>query len=518
MKRKGKRRSRSRSLEIYVWALMIAWTVVVFGLLVWVILQARQTTTAMMINEGRTHFRRDLALRSWMASHGGVYVPSDERTPPNPYLSHVAEQNIVTPSGKGLTLMNPAYAIRQMNEEFEEMYGIPGHITSLKPLRPENAADEWETKALREMERGASEVSEAVEIEGEPFLRFMRPMITKQACLKCHAHQGYKQGEIRGGVSISVPAAPFLKRERQAIVTQAVSHGLLWLLGVIGIRLGSRGLKRHSQRRDEAEDRLRKTHKQLERSVAELARSNKELEQFAYVASHDLQEPLRMVASYTQLLARRYKGKLDKEAGEFIGYAVDGATRMKEMIESLLQFSRVSTRGQAFKKHAGEKLVKQAMVNLKGAIKESRARVEYQDLPSVRGDEPQLVRLFQNLISNSIKFRGVKAPRINISAKRGKEGWQFSVRDNGMGIGSQYKDKVFAIFQRLHTRDKYPGAGIGLSICRRIVERHGGRIWLDTKAGKGATIHFILSGRAGGTIMTRRKGDRGGGKWLTRKK
>jgi PAS domain S-box-containing protein len=244
-------------------------------------------------------------------------------------------------------------------------------------------------------------------------------------------------------------------------------------------------------------------HKRYEEKLAalveELRRSNTELEQFAYVASHDLQEPLRMVASYTQLLARRYEGRLDPEADEFIAYAVDGANRMQKLINDLLTYSRVGTRGRELKPTDSQAAFEAARANLRRAIEEAGAEVVcLGELPTVVGDHTQLVQLFQNLISNAIKFSGQEeeVPRVEVGAKRlvgpQEEEWLFWVRDNGIGIEERYKERIFRIFQRLHGKDEYGGTGIGLAVCKKIVERHGGRIWVDSEVGEGSTFYFTL--------------------------
>jgi signal transduction histidine kinase len=231
---------------------------------------------------------------------------------------------------------------------------------------------------------------------------------------------------------------------------------------------------------------------QLRQASAELQRSNTDLQQFAYVASHDLFEPLRMVTSYLQLLCDRYEDKLDQEAHEFIGFALDGAQRMQALIKDLLAYARVDTRGRSFEAVNCEHTFVAAMSNLKIAIDEANAVITHDALPTVQGDSVQLTQLFQNLIGNAIKFHGSEAPRIHVGAQRTGDEWTFSVRDNGIGIDPKNFERIFAIFQRLHTRHEYSGTGIGLAICKKIVERHGGRIWLESELGKGSTFWFTL--------------------------
>jgi PAS domain S-box-containing protein len=236
---------------------------------------------------------------------------------------------------------------------------------------------------------------------------------------------------------------------------------------------------------------------ELRRRAEELARSNAELERFAYVASHDLQEPLRMVSSYTQLLARRYEGRLDEDADEFIRYAVDGATRMQALINDLLAYSRVGTRAPEPSPTDLGAAFEAVRNNLRVAIEESGASVVAEGLPVVRGDETQLVQLLQNLIGNSIKFRGGRPPEVRVAAERHGPEWVVSVRDNGVGFEEEYADRIFVVFQRLHAGGGYAGTGIGLAICKKIVERHGGRIWAESEPGKGSTFYFTLPAAGG---------------------
>jgi len=230
----------------------------------------------------------------------------------------------------------------------------------------------------------------------------------------------------------------------------------------------------------------------LQLHAKELERSNADLQQFAYVASHDLQEPLRMITSFTQLLAKRYKGKFDADADEFIAYIADGADRMRGMIDDLLAYARLDSQKAEFAPTDCEAILADAVANLGRAIEENGATVTHDPLPTVMADSDQLSRLFQNLLSNAIKFRAADPPAVHVSARRNGNEWHFSVRDNGIGIDPEHFERIFLVFQRLHGKSEYSGTGIGLAICRKIVVGHGGRIWTESQAGMGSTFCFTM--------------------------
>jgi PAS domain S-box-containing protein len=236
----------------------------------------------------------------------------------------------------------------------------------------------------------------------------------------------------------------------------------------------------------------KRAEEQLQHAAAELARSNAELEQFAYVASHDLQEPLRAVAGCVQALQRRYQGHLYARTDELITHAVEGAIRMQTLIHDLLEYSRVATRGQPFVPVDSATIVRRALANVDTAVAESGAQVTYAELPTVMADPTQLTQVFQNLLSNACKFRHQEPPAIHIAAEYHEGAWRFAVRDNGIGIEPQYFERIFGLFQRLHTRREYAGTGIGLAICKKIVERHGGCIWAESHPQQGSTFYFTI--------------------------
>lgn len=232
--------------------------------------------------------------------------------------------------------------------------------------------------------------------------------------------------------------------------------------------------------------------KDLEKKARELARSNDDLREFAYAISHDLKEPLFVIDGFVKLLAKRYKGKLSSDADNFIDYTVDGVKRMQLMIKDLLEYSLVETKVRDFEPTDSVLVVEQALLNLQTAIRESGAEITYNSLPAVIADTSQFMRLFQNLIGNAIKFRGGKSPKIHISSQQKDHEWIFSIRDNGIGIDPRQAERIFIVFQRLHTMEEYPGTGVGLAICKKIVERHGGRIWVESELGKGSAFYFTI--------------------------
>jgi light-regulated signal transduction histidine kinase (bacteriophytochrome) len=232
--------------------------------------------------------------------------------------------------------------------------------------------------------------------------------------------------------------------------------------------------------------------KKMKITLDELKRSNEELERFAYVSSHDLQEPLRMVTLYSQLLERRYKDRLDSDANDFIEYIVENAKRMKQLIDDLLEYSRLTNRAKEFENTDLEKVLENVLSNLSILIVENNVTVTHDSLPTVLADENQMMQVFQNLITNAIKFRGVEPPKIDISAKKNEKEWIFAITDNGIGINPEHQKQIFEVFKRLHTQEEYPGTGIGLSIVQKIILHHHGRIWAESEPGKGSTFYFTI--------------------------
>lgn len=396
-----------------------------------------------------------------------------------------------------LTPLAPAESVQAVMDGFIEMLmESTGAEMALIRLRNETrdgfiAAQrgfpEYYLNAVKIIKPGSA--ADVVFDTGEPIIA---PDITMESRLKgkvqlqvglrsCAMLPLKARGEVRGIIHLASREVGYFNESQK-------DH-LIAIARQIGIMLENREL---FDAVTASRDRLEMVNETLVRQTEELARSNADLEQFAYVASHDLQEPLRMITGYTQLLAKRYGDKLDQNANEYIAYAVEGAKRMQRLIHDLLDYSRVGTKGKEFAPADCQTIVTKTLRTLQPAIQESAATITHDSLPTVTGDAAQLTQLFQNLIANAIKYRDSKPPVVQVSCKQEGGHWLFSVRDNGIGIDPQYANRIFVIFQRLHGRDKYAGTGIGLAVCKKIVERHGGRIWVESELGDGATFHFTI--------------------------
>jgi PAS domain S-box-containing protein len=358
-------------------------------------------------------------------------------------------------------------------------------LSSLEPLIAQKLAELQETIVLRKNKGFEAAVQVVLTNQGQKLMDQIRALIQKM--------QENKNQQLQNWLA---------EKEQEAKAVQ-----LMFLVGIVlnlfAFYLVYRAIKTETTERQQAEVSLKQLNEELETRVQErtaelkeanvsLLHSNRELEQFAYVASHDLQEPLRAVNSYAQLIARKYQGNLDAKADKYIGYIMEGAVRMQQLINDLLEFSRVGTRGKELEPTDCEKVLGQVLNNLKVAIAESNAVVTHDPLPRVIGDETQLLQLFQNLLSNAIKFHRSEPPQVHVKAQQQDNEWLFSISDNGIGMEPEYFERIFMIFQRLHSRSEYPGTGIGLAICKKIVERHGGHMWVDSTPGVGTTFYFTF--------------------------
>ena len=611
----------------------IIWSMLVAGSLVWSLHQDGLNTLNTAAVAARANIAKDIGFRRWASSHGGVYVPPTEHTPSNPYLK-VPDRDVVTTSGKALTLMNPAYMLRELQTDFPGEYGNKSHITSLKLLNPNNAPDDWETAALRAFEQGEKLRQEVQQINGQPSLRMMKPLIAEKGCLKCHGTQGYKEGDIRGGISTIVSLAPYLTRERELGISLSLTHGAIWLIGLAGLGvsyrrdrnfsaaqhkavndlreseqkyhmvadytsdweywLGVRGeivymspsclaltghyaeefsadpgllpslvhpddraayeAHRHSHNehaeagesefriinkdgeirwishrcrpvfdqhgkwrgvrvgnrditaRHKAEDKITELNRTLERRVTErteqLEAANSELEAFSYSVSHDLRAPLRAIKGFSDILIQDHAGKLDDEGKRLLNVVLNNAERMSQLIEDILEFSHTGQLEITSSEIDMEKMARAVVEELQPSNAGTKLQFEIEHIPPATGDRAMMKQVFVNLLSNAIKFsRTRETPTIRVGATVKGDETIYFVKDNGVGFDMRNVDKLFGVFQRLHSVTEFEGTGIGLAIVKRIVNRHGGRVWAEGKINEGATLYFALpTGKIGSGV------------------
>ncbi|MDD5249883.1 MAG: DUF3365 domain-containing protein [Rhodocyclaceae bacterium] len=482
------------SISAYTLLACAALTLFVGGSAYWNYRQEHGKTLDLARQEALDNIGKDLSFRRWGSSHGGVYVPIDEQTPPNPYLK-VPDREVTTTSGKQLTLMNPAYMVRQLHEQQGRTIGVRAHLTSLKLMNPHNAPDAWEEEVLREFDHGVKEVSAVLPIDGKPYLRVMQAVKVEQGCLKCHDVMGYKVGDVRGGLSASVPLEPYIAREREVERILFSSHGALWLLGLLAIGVfRNRALLRQEEREKVAAEIVR-LNESLEQRVrqrtAELEQVNKELESFSYSVSHDLRAPLRALNGYARIIREDEAETLSPTGKEMLSRIWINADRMGALIDDILQFSRVGRSEMRRETVDMGALARAVTEELRGDYPAAQVRIAA--LPSAVGDAAMLRQVWANLIGNALKFSAKREqPVIEIGCEQAGGETVYYVRDNGAGFDMAYAGHLFGVFQRLHPSGDYPGTGAGLAIVKRVVERHGGRVWAEAAVGTGATFRFTL--------------------------
>lgn len=618
---------RSSAVIRYALFAALAWMAISAGSIAWYLQDSERQVLEIAHHEASAYIGKDLAFRAWATSHGGVYVPPTEKTPPNPFLAATPDRDVVTTTGMKLTLMNPAYMLREVQTHFAGPFGEKGRIVSLRPLNPINTPDQWERAALLRFEAGAQEVSAVDNIGGVPHLRVMKPFYTEEGCLKCHARQGYKPGEVRGGIVVSLSLEPFYEAANRTKRHLLVSHSAGWLIGLLAIglvalrshrreleRMAAEDVLRRSEsslaeaqriahlgnweldlvgnvltwspeifrifeidptqfgasyeaflaaihpddramvdqaftdsvanrqpydivhrllmqdgrvkyvnekcethyatdgrpiralgtvhdvtERQRAEEQVRALNQELEQRVAarttQLEAANKELEAFAFSVSHDLRAPLRAIDGFSRILVEDYEHKLDAEGRRLLGVVRENSQRMGQLIDDILSFSRMSRRDMGCSDFDLALLAQSVFDEQQAALPERRLLLKLGALPTARGDRAMIRQVLTNLIANAIKFT---APRpqalIEIAgdSASGSEENHYWVRDNGVGFDMQYVDKLFGAFQRLHSAEQFEGTGIGLAIVKRVITRHGGRVWAEGRVNEGAAIHFTL--------------------------
>ncbi|MDK9706616.1 MAG: DUF3365 domain-containing protein [Desulforhopalus sp.] len=457
-----------------------AWTIICVLASTWNVMEIMDKSLGLAEKEARTIIDKDQALRYWATDHNGVYVPVTEETPPNPYLSHLPERDIVTPSGRQLTLLDPASFLRQVSERFSTLYKGQGHITSLKLINPQNAPDDWEKAMLREFEAGKQEARIFTKIDGEEYFRLMIPLPANQGCLQCHAQQGFKEGDVRGGLSVTVPLAPYRNMERQSLRHLQYTHLFFWAAGLLIICLSFyRSLKRLIFRQD-SENLLRE--------------QSEKIELFAYSVAHDLKNPVIAIHGLARILNKRHLEGMTEKGRQYIVQIEESARQVSALVDQINAF--ISSKEQPIYKETLN------LLDICHTVRaESSQRLNARNIAWFEPEEPVIfeadkmviLRILRNLVDNALKYGGPGLSKITISHGESTHFHTIMVANDGKAISKEDCRNIFLKFKRNCIDHKVEGTGLGLAIVKELVSLHGGRIWASSDGKQGVSFAFSIA-------------------------
>lgn len=463
---------------------LIFWTTLIFVSFIWNFYTGRHQGQELAIEEARAHFKKDTAFRFWATAHGGVYVPTDERTPPNPNLAHIPERDITTPSGKKLTLMNPAYMLRQVMDDFSELYGVRGKITTFpdKLFNPSNVPDEWELASLNAFRQGREETAEFADIDGQPYLRYMKPLFIDKGCLKCHAKQGYKIGDLRGGVSISISMRSILVNGQSLVSILIISHGVIWLLGLTFIVFVSR--------------RSKETTISLLNSIEEADHANRTKDRFLANMSHELRTPMNAIIGFSEMMQAELFGPLGNDKyREYVNDVLNSSRHLLGVLTDVLDITKINheTFDLSISEVDIEKIMRICMRMSQKSADEASIALEFdvqQHLPKLLADQNRVQQVILNLLINAIKFTNKGGRVVTRAGIDELGGVQIKIIDTGVGMMSEDIPRVLEPFEQvgdIMTR-AHEGSGLGLAICKMLMEKHQGTLEVESQIGIGTTV------------------------------
>lgn len=488
--------------------LAAVWTVAVWALFGWNVHSSAKHAEEMALQDARATFSKDHAIRAWASGFGGVYVPVGPNAQPSPHLEHIPDRDVVTQTGKQLTLMNPATMVLQIMESHSKLYGIRGRLVSIAPLEPKNAADPWEEEAIERLELGEEEVIEIASIDDQPHLRLLKPMVAFESCLKCHEIQGYGLDDVIGGVGVDVPMEPYYKSLVGVRQVHLISHGSTWFIGILGLFVWHRrGIARIRERTEanetlvaayaDLETLVERRTEQLEDAKKVAMDANQAKSQFLANMSHELRTPLNAIVGFADLLKMEFLGS--ERQNEWLDHIDDASEHLLNLIEEVLDLAKIESGHMESNLETLEMwtLVQECATTIEPLAhkKGISVRLRQDDIRSgtVYADRRRTTQVLLNLLSNAVKYNNDDGTILVSITSIDDDGLRVSVTDSGPGIPADKHADVFSIFNRLGAeKSEIEGTGVGLTLSKTLVEMMGGAIGFDSAEGKGTTFWFTL--------------------------